>query len=210
MKRFASCLVISVSVLLASPWAVADESARTLFYRLEVLNDQLVTLHVGDPFAIYAEKQRIEERLRQLANEGDPNAAYYLGLVLLQNCVRLEKVKVPPELIRGMRLVQILCDESPLWFRQAAEKGHYTAAEYLGDAYRNGHGVEKSNLAAIEWYYKAGRLALKNGKREVALRMLENMVKLSPNHQLRRELEERLYPKDLNQPKRRPQQQKLM
>ena len=126
---------------------------------------------------------------------------YYFGFFRSTNCRELESY--PSERIR--QLMQYFCEDSIYWYKRASEKGDFPAAFALGNAYGKGLGVTKSELIAIDWYYKAGMLALKKSHREGALRALEAMAKLNPRNPLSIELEGRLYPKDLG-PSRKPTQ----
>ena len=152
----------------------------------------------------YGELQEVERQLSILVEEGNTAAAYCLAVHYeVDWCYR--DLSDPSELQAITRLIAKSCAQSTFLYRKAAEKGHYAAAANLAEQYRDGRGTERSALAAVEWYYKAGRLALKDQDRDFALRMLEQMLKLSPKHLLSLDLYKQLYPRSLeNQKKRSP------
>lgn len=74
-------------------------------------------------------------RLRERAEDGDPEACYRLGLA----CRRGGAGHPPDDLTAA------------LWFRRAAEAGHAGAMLALAEAYRGGHGVVRDPRLAIRW-----------------------------------------------------------
>ena len=195
-------VVVGLAALLLPRLLMAEESARDLYNRLVRLDEKRVAqLQLGRAdlvmFETYPEMEKIKERLSALDDSGDSDAAYYLGHVYAADCNRPAS-----DLPQIDRLMAASCRSSNVLYRRAAERGHYFAAERLAESYRDGRGIEQSGLVAVEWFYKAGRLALKHKNRDFALRMLEEMVKISPNHILTRDLGGQLYPKTLEKKKK--------
>ena len=77
--------------------------------------------------------------LRSKAEQGDAESQYKLGYCCLY------------------RLGGADCNiqEALKWFRKAATQNYGSAAELLGVAYEEGHGVDKDQNAANTWYHKA-------------------------------------------------------
>ena len=53
------------------------------------------------------------------------------------------------------------------WLKKAAERGEPNAQYHLGDIYRKGLGVQKSNAEAVKWF----RLAAKQGHNKARKRL---------------------------------------
>jgi TPR repeat protein len=199
-------VIAGLAALLLTRLLIAEESARDLYDQLVRLDEKRVAqLQLGQPGTVFfetgPEMEKIKERLSVLSDSGNSDAAYYLGHVYAADCNWPAS-----DLPQINRLMAGSCRSSNVLYRRAAERGHYFAAERLAEAYRDGRGIEKSSLAAVEWFYKSGRLALENKNRDFALRMLEEMIKISPNHVLSRELGSHLYPKNLE--KKKPESRK--
>ncbi len=75
------------------------------------------------------------DRLRERAEDGDPEACYRLGLAC-----RRGRAGHPADDLTAV-----------LWFRRAAEVGHAGAMLALADAYRGGQGVVRDPRLAIQW-----------------------------------------------------------
>lgn len=75
------------------------------------------------------------DRLREAAEEGDPEAAYRLGLAYRQGGPRLPKDDLA----------------AAQWFRRAAEAGHRGAMAALAEAYVGGHGLVRNPREAARW-----------------------------------------------------------
>jgi TPR repeat protein len=82
--------------------------------------------------------------LRPIAEQGDPQAQTYMGLLY-------ERGKGVPKDYA----------ESVKWYRLAAEKGKADAQNYLGDMYRKGNGVTQDYGQAAVWYEKAAQQGIK-------------------------------------------------
>ena len=69
-----------------------------------------------------------------------------------------------------------------LWCRKAAEEGYADAQATMGKYYSEGIGCIQSTSAAVDWLYKAGVSYLRDGNRDMALTMVDNMREISPDH----------------------------
>ena len=85
-----------------------------------------------------SDKARTFERLKALAEKGEPAAQYNLGLCYF----------------RGEGVTKDMV-ESVKWYRKAADQGHADALNYLGLCYSQGYGVAKDEVEAVKWYRKA-------------------------------------------------------
>ena len=74
------------------------------------------------------------------------------------------------------------------WYRKAAGQGHARAQYNLGAAYANGTGVIRSKETAVEWFFEAGQSFVREGKRALALRVVDTIERLIPGHVLASEL----------------------
>ena len=76
---------------------------------------------------------------RPLAEEGNPKAQYYLGVLYHDTNRAVEGV--PPD-----------WRESAKWYALAAEQGHRTAQFHLGIQLENGLGIPEDRAEAVKWY----------------------------------------------------------
>jgi S1-C subfamily serine protease len=95
---------------------------------------------------------------------------------------------------------QIYTDMSRKYFETGIEWLKKTidfsdSAELLGEVYEKGLGVEKSNYLAIKYYSKAGISYLDFNYEDEAIKMLEKINNLNPNHPLGKELAAKIYKK---------------
>ncbi len=74
------------------------------------------------------------------------------------------------------------------WYRKAAGQGHARAQYNLGVAYANGTGVIRNKETAAEWFFEAGQSFVREGKRALALRVVDTIERLIPGHVLASEL----------------------
>ena len=91
-------------------------------------------------FGAYAYSEYTPEQIaewKERAENGDPEAQYYLGRVYHGNGV--------PEDDK----------EAVKWYRKAAEQGNAAAQWLLGYAYDYGKGVPEDSKEAAKWYLKA-------------------------------------------------------
>ena len=111
-----------------------------------------------------------ETQLRPLAEEGDPNAQYALGIMLLNGYIEGAEdgavtwltraaeqgyLQAQTELARMYRLgdgVEQNFDAMAQWYRRAAEQGDVGAQLLLADSYAYGYGVQKDPVEAYMWY----------------------------------------------------------
>ena len=95
---------------------------------------------VVPPGHVFAARQYISSlaQLQRLAEQGDVDAQYDLGLFYFQGR------GVPQDYSKAM-----------LWYRKAAEQGDSRAQFYLGSMYQDGLGVIKDHTTAIQWLQKS-------------------------------------------------------
>jgi uncharacterized protein len=89
----------------------------------------------ADEKSVYATALRL---LRPLAEQGEANAQYNLGLMFDNGR------GVPRNYATAMS-----------WYRKAAEQGHAAAQNNLGVMYAQGWGVPQDQAIAVSWYQKA-------------------------------------------------------
>ena len=70
--------------------------------------------------------------------------------------------------------------EAIKWYREAAAQGHARAQYNLGAAYANGVGVRSNKNTAIDWFFKAGQSFVRDGKRDLALVVVDTIERLAP------------------------------
>jgi TPR repeat protein len=75
--------------------------------------------------------------LRQLAEQGDAQAQYNLGLMY-------DGHGVPQDYVESLK-----------WYRMAAEQGHANAQLFLGLMYKKGKGIPQDDAESVRWYRKA-------------------------------------------------------
>ncbi|MBQ9770363.1 MAG: SEL1-like repeat protein [Lentisphaeria bacterium] len=97
------------------------------------------------------------ERLRKMADAGDGNALFVLGVV---GCLSDKK---HPNVNMGLNLLKM-----------AAEKGNAYACYVLGNIYNNGILAYKNVPLAIEWYRKGAKLKYAPSARKAANLMISN------------------------------------
>ena len=94
-----------------------------------------------------------------------------------------------------------------------AEHGDAAAKYLLALQFRNGEFGKPSNLASVDWFYKAGIAYLKEGNKDKALQMVEEINDTVPNHFLAQTLLAEIYGKQISgsdKLKQRSQNQKLV
>ena len=128
--RFPIAVVLSIVCLTVPAWA--DFQAGEDAY------------HRGD----YATAQR---EWRPLAEQGDANAQYNLGVMY--------------DFEKG-----VLQDFATArqWYEKAAAQGHAGAQNNLGGLYEFGHGVAQDYVRAYMWYYVAAAHPTGDGQKDVA------------------------------------------
>ena len=120
--------------------------------------------------ALEEEKRNSEklERLKSLAQKGDANAQFHLGLCALKNeNVQHEYYRkfLNPELMEAdIPLAWFYQKEAGVvenhaealaWLQKAATQNHIKAQFFVGFCYSEGRGVAKDEQLAFEWYQKA-------------------------------------------------------
>lgn len=85
---------------------------------------------------------RKREELASVAEDGQPDAQYQLGLLYYR-----DSTVVPQDYTEAVK-----------WWRKAAEQGDISAQHALGHVYYNGRGVEENYAEAVRWYRKAAEL----------------------------------------------------
>ena len=100
-------------------------------------SDKASTTAVDEP-RNRSSPRRLDEALRQAAEQGDAEAQFTLG-------ARYESGRgVAQDAAVAVR-----------WYRRAAQQGHVTAQFRLGDMYRDGRSVPQDDLEAVRWFYFA-------------------------------------------------------
>jgi Sel1 repeat len=84
--------------------------------------------------------QRISrQQLLAMAQKGDADAQYHLGLLYVEG-----SPNTPKDLVKAAE-----------WFRRSADKGDPKAEFALGIAYRHGYGVTEDDAVSFDWFYKS-------------------------------------------------------
>jgi TPR repeat protein len=99
-----------------------------------------------------AEYEKAAAEYEKAAAEGDPDAMVNLG-DLYHNGVPQDDAKA-----------REWYDKAREWYEKAAAKDNTLAMNYLGDLYKNGHGVPQDYAKAREWYEKAAAKGDANAK----------------------------------------------
>lgn len=200
IKNLVSVLTFSVCALFCTaPMAQEVLQGAEQMYKQIVSADSLSSLELkikmdkGEMPSLFgpltpnqAKRWKLQGELEQLAKDGDPYAKFYLALLKSDFAGKLRgsspsdssRRSSDEEYVAAMRL-----------FKQAGEAGISAAFWNVALMYENGEGGIQSNLAAIEWFYKAGNSYLKDGDRERALASLEAIQKAGKNHELGKRLE---------------------
>ncbi|WJW75982.1 SPOR domain-containing protein [Thiohalobacter sp. IOR34] len=95
----------------------------------------VLALEAGDP-------ERALQLWQPLAEKGDPNARFGLGMLYFEGVV-----------------VEQSFEEANYWFLLAAEQGFAPAQYNLGNSYRNGRGLPGDPGMAVYWWRKAAEQA---------------------------------------------------
>jgi TPR repeat protein len=140
-----------------------------------------------EPGSSFERSMQLQAELDRMANGGDPGGLFYSGLLKHEFGVKLNGSSSATD--ATVRLANDSFKEALQLFKRAGDAGEASGYFNAGAMYRNGDGVVKSNLAAAEWYYKAGFAYLKHSDRESALASLEAIQKLDKNSALAKKLE---------------------
>lgn len=130
---------------------------------------------------------KLKSALEQSAKDGDPYAMFYTALLKSDFADKLRGSSSSSEVTKRLSDDEYVV--AMRLFKQAGEAGISSAYWNVALMYANGEGGTQSNLAAVEWYYKAGNSYLKSGDRERALASLEAIQKVSKNHELGKRLD---------------------
>ena len=123
-----------------------------------------------------------------LANQGDVNAQYEVGLMYqigkevtrnYKSAIEwYKKAAKQNHLNAQLNLAFMFYEKSPLdrnyteainWFKKAAEQGNADAQFYLGKMYQSGQGTERNLKLAEDWYLKA----IENGDSDMQKRVIK-------------------------------------
>lgn len=122
------------------------------------------------------------ERIKALADEGNPEALFILGTLYLDGdgvprsmddafgCFREAAIRGETNSAFNLGLAAALGEDMPqswseasYWYSMAANSGHPKAMVQLGILYSTGNGVPQSYLDAASWYAKAADLGDRDG-----------------------------------------------
>ena len=115
-------------------------------------NDALATMWIArvhstgrmtfpvDPDHARQVASRVIDRVRDLAADGDVEAAFLMGTAYD------ESLGVEQDYHEAMR-----------WYRKAAHRGHVLAVHNVGNMYRDGRGIEVDHARAAIWWLRAAR-----------------------------------------------------
>ncbi len=109
-----------------------------LFLCLLLVSPACAGLYEGAAAYSKGEYARAYSELKPLAEQGSPEAQWYLGVMCHDG------QGVPQDYAQAVK-----------WFRKAVEQGHAGAEYNLGVMFRRGHGVQQDNVEAVKWYRKA-------------------------------------------------------
>lgn len=123
--------------------------------------------------------------------ETNPVAAFYAGLLNLEDAQKLNNSTMATELVK---FVEMSSKDARKQLAFASSAGIAAASWNMGLIYETNLGVIGSKLAAIEWYGRAGHQYHKAGERETALAALEKMEKMDAKHVDSIRLRDVLYP----------------
>lgn len=98
------------------------------------------------------------ERVRPLAEQGNPNAQYNLGVIY----------------DRGYG-VERNYDKARTWYKKAAAQDYAKAAHNLGVMYQKGHGVPANDERAAQWFKKAAKLGEPAAQNNLAVMYAEGI-----------------------------------
>lgn len=189
----------AVLALALSQAASAQTRTAEQIYREYLYTSGLVTTEVrvdlekggigfpdARPGTNFDKSQKLLEELKANSKAGDASAMFHEGLIRHSDgAMYLRNLN-----IQGMKqLSDEAFRESLALFKRAGEGGDASGYYNVAVQYQNGQGVLKSNLAAAEWYYRAGTAYLRAGDRENALASLEGMQAADKDSALTKKLD---------------------
>lgn len=127
----------------------------------------------------FDEMFRLRKMLEERAEKGDAIAMFYVAIVESETAATHAKgsLSSTQHYAVALRL-----------FKQAGDNGIYDGYWNVAVMYANGEGAIQSQLAALEWYFKAGLGYLKIDDRERALSALEAIQRIDKHHNLAKRL----------------------
>lgn len=205
IKVFASIvnlfLMLAFSVPLRSYAEQNDGTSKQVYdaivlaeslYKLETSSDQCPTNDRSGFWGLCITKNSInEERLRGVlrsrADAGDTTALFYWGVITSRSGSYWTDSKTEA----GIYARKQSYDTAITYYKKACP-AISEACWNIADIYAKGLGATKSNLAAAEWFYKAGISYLANERREEALASLEEIEKIDSKNPLASKLKRKL------------------
>ncbi len=130
----------------------------------------------------FADQDELEQRASK-----DPIAAFYRGLLAMESAQLAQRVDAPKQ------HVEDASRKAREMFELASRGGIAAASWNIAQIYATSLGVIGSNLAAIEWYSRAGHQFFSAGERESALAALERIEKMDARHPESRRLRSVLF-----------------
>lgn len=202
----AGTIFVLLVLLMVAPYASASEKAFEIYQRFQ--NKMMLLQAIKEsairgekppvdthPLLVSHEARKLVDELGELAKQGDLDAQYLFATI------RYTDGKVSNNVVPGNEHARRAFTEAEKWFRAAAARESADAAFELARMYANGDGVVASTYAAVEWFYKAGELYLKQNERELALTALESINNLAPDHFLAKQLFSKIYKKPVGEAK---------
>jgi TPR repeat protein len=127
--------------------------------------------------------------LKEKREKLEIDASYYHGLHNLPGCGILQSASEG----KYSKIVEECYKESLDSFLIASDGGAEAATLVIGLMYEKGWGVGASNYIAADWYIKAARQASLVKNRNLALRSIENALRVFPNNSVALKLREELF-----------------
>jgi TPR repeat protein len=206
MRSYASAIGLAAALIAAASSAAAQTGARAIYDQLVAIDRQDrferdLAVQRGDVTAAVwgsassAERFKtaleLQQELKTTALSGDSQAAFYWGLFNLNRGNRFEAGG--KEVYR--EFAAELFRDALKGFQIASQAGIGSASWNIAAMYEAGAGVTKSDLAAAEWFARAGMQYAQKGERELALAALERVEKVDATHPDAIKLRAQLFPK---------------
>jgi len=132
--------------------------------------------------SIIVEQINLRSALEQLAQKGDTDARYYIGLLEYVEGRASEDTAHSQNDPNWLVIAREDFAKSVKWLKPLAEEGYPAAQWRYGNLFAEGRGVNQSSSNAIEWWLKAANKYLKAGDREDALTLLDAMSQLDSSN----------------------------
>ncbi len=159
---------------------VKDQSNLELFGQItSYLSDLKNKQNIKEESDLYeASFEEIETRIKN----GNPSAPLYKGILTIGICQKAKELDVNttylPACVDAFRNFGITANTQKTVFPHERA----LALSYRGETYRNGYGVEKSNLLAANSYAESAYIYMKSNDKEKALIALEKALQIYPEH----------------------------